>query len=168
MGNCCMDTYELGRAAPNSETHLKGTWFGGLIPEAAVRMVSMCCYLSPQQVLPAGFVVQRGRGALVRLVAAGRAPGLVTAHRGHHLGLGSSHCRVSRPLSWLFFFAVKSIFHARLLPRLQSLLCSSTPWRPLFSLTQHDCSQAPGDAPPLPPCPGCPMEAPGENPRVTL
>lgn len=58
-----MDTYELGHTAPNSGTRMKAFLFGGLISEAPVWMVSMCCYLSPQQVLPAVLVVQLGGGS---------------------------------------------------------------------------------------------------------
>jgi len=63
---------------------------------------------------------------------------------GVFLGLGSSGCRVSCPVSWLFFFASESIFRARLLLCLRSLLRSSRPWRPLCSLTEHGCSWGPG------------------------
>lgn len=136
--------------------------FGGLISEAPVRPVPTCCYLPPQRVLPAVFMVQLG-GGLARPVPVGRATGAGTA-LGAFLGLGSSCCRVSHLLSWLVFFALKSTLHARLLPRLRSLLCSSRPRRSVFSLTEGGSSRAPRDAAPLPPCPGRPME----SPRIAL
>lgn len=55
-----MDTYELGHTAPNSETRTKGFLFGGLISEAPARPVPTCCYLPPQRVLPAVFMVRLG------------------------------------------------------------------------------------------------------------
>lgn len=39
-----MDMYELGHTAPNSQTRMKGFWFGGRVSEAPVGMVPVCSY----------------------------------------------------------------------------------------------------------------------------
>lgn len=173
---------------PAVETCMKGFWFDGLIPKSPAQTVCVlllvtasgptCCVCGPAErgIWNGGHWQGEQLGweestmaliySAVGLAAAELLPVLCAMRRCKLDGLWvcfsvwAQAAAVRHPVSWLFFFALNGIFHARLLLHLQSLLCSSRPWRPLFSLTMHGCSWAPCDAAPLLPCPGCPMEGP--------